>query len=95
MLLTIFVHHTFTPPLPYKQNELHDWPLILAAGSGHLELVEQLHEFGGHVTRRHTLSRCTPLHVAARGGHKDVVKCVFMPTISMYWLRIIPYIQFV
>ena len=71
--------YTTPPPLLYKQNELHDWPLILAAGSGHLELVQQLHEFGGHVTRRHTLSRCTPLHVAARGGHMGVVRFVAMP----------------
>ena len=58
----------------YLQNETHDWPLILAAGYGHLDLVQQLHEFGGHVTQKNKLNQLTPLHVAARGGHKEVVR---------------------
>ena len=59
---------------PSFQNEANDWPLLLAAGFGYIDLVTQLHEFGGHATRRHKMSRSTPLHVAARGGHTAVVK---------------------
>ena len=56
------------------QNEAHDWPLLLAAGFGYIDLVTQLLEFGGHATRRHKISKSTPLHVAARGGHPAVVR---------------------
>lgn len=56
------------------QNEQSDWPLLLAAGFGFDDMVAQLHQFGGHVAKRHRLSRSTPLHVAARGGHTKVVK---------------------
>lgn len=56
------------------QNEAHDWPLMLAAGFGYYDLITQLHEFGGHVTHAHQVSKSTPLHVAARGGHVEVVR---------------------
>lgn len=55
-------------------NEANDWPLLLAAGFGYDDMVAQLHQFGGHIARRHRISRSTPLHVAARGGHTKVVK---------------------
>lgn len=58
------------------QNESHDWPLLLAAGFGYDDVVAQLYQFGGHVAKRHRISRSTPLHVAARGGHTKVVRSV-------------------
>ncbi len=35
------------------------------------------------MTRKHKLSRSTPLHVAARGGHKDVVRYLAF-TVKMF-----------
>eukprot|EP00731_Ephydatia_muelleri_P012756 Em0007g66a len=54
-------------------NRNGDWPLLLAAGLGHLEVVKLLHQYGGVVTALDG-SLTTPLHQASRGGHLEVVR---------------------
>lgn len=54
-------------------NRNGDWPLLLAAGLGHLEVVKLLHQYGGAVTALDG-SLTTPLHQASRGGHLEVVR---------------------
>lgn len=35
-------------------------------------------QLGGHVVRSHTFTKNTPLHTAARGGHLEVVRYVYV-----------------
>ena len=56
------------------QDEMEDWPLLVAARCGHNNVVMQLHQFGGHIARVHRKSRTTPLHEAVMEGRSSVVK---------------------
>jgi ankyrin repeat protein len=70
LLFTILENGDDVNPL---KEESCDWPLLLAAGFGYLEIVEHLFKFGGHVTQANPKTGNTPLHVAARGGRENVV----------------------
>eukprot|EP00731_Ephydatia_muelleri_P012731 Em0007g41a len=56
---------------PLNPNE--EWPVLLAAATGQVEIIECLHEFGGVVTYMAD-STSTPLHQASERGHIKVVE---------------------
>ncbi|XP_077869063.1 uncharacterized protein LOC102801213 [Saccoglossus kowalevskii] len=53
-----------------------DWPLMVAAENGHLEVIKMLYERGGDVSRRHPATNATVLHAACARGHLAVVNCL-------------------
>ncbi|KAL5508836.1 hypothetical protein EMCRGX_G004091 [Ephydatia muelleri] len=54
-------------------NPNEEWPVLLAAATGQVEIIECLHEFGGVVTYMAD-STSTPLHQASERGHIKVVE---------------------
>ncbi|XP_033114521.1 ankyrin-2-like isoform X2 [Anneissia japonica] len=51
-----------------------DWPMYMACGNGHLEVVKLLHENGGDISSQHPTTKSTVLHVACSRGLVDIVK---------------------
>ncbi|XP_071943055.1 uncharacterized protein [Antedon mediterranea] len=51
-----------------------DWPMYMACGNGHLEVVKLLHENGGDISSQHPTTKSTVLHVACARGLVDIVK---------------------
>ncbi|KAL5508849.1 hypothetical protein EMCRGX_G004105 [Ephydatia muelleri] len=54
-------------------NPNGEWPVLLAAATGQVEIIKCLHEFGGVVTYMAD-SISTPLHQASERGHIKVVE---------------------
>ncbi|XP_072034859.1 uncharacterized protein [Amphiura filiformis] len=56
------------------QTGTGDWPMYMAAGNGHLEVMQLLYENGGDVSGRHPNTMSTVLHVACSRGLYKIVK---------------------
>ncbi|XP_072180805.1 uncharacterized protein [Diadema setosum] len=53
---------------------ISDWPMYIAVGNGHFEVIKLLQQYGGDVWKVHATTGSTVLHVACSRGLKEIVK---------------------
>ncbi|XP_063958150.1 uncharacterized protein LOC129262178 isoform X2 [Lytechinus pictus] len=51
-----------------------DWPVYMAVGNGHFEVVKLLQQFGGDIWSLHSTTRSSVLHVACSRGLQEIVR---------------------
>ncbi|XP_030829986.1 serine/threonine-protein phosphatase 6 regulatory ankyrin repeat subunit B isoform X3 [Strongylocentrotus purpuratus] len=50
-----------------------DWPVYMAVGNGHFEVVKLLQQYGGDIWSLHSATRSSVLHVACSRGLQEIV----------------------